>query len=83
LADCETIIHDSGILRGQVGKGMRCLQPLFQQRYPPTGIHVLDGDGQGLACAHQHHQLAAAGNGGVQQIPLEQGVVPGVDRQDD
>ena len=41
---------------------------------------IFDGHRQGLFLAHQHHQLLAAGEAGVDEIALQHGVVLGEQR---
>jgi hypothetical protein len=63
------------------GKHTRPAEPFFQERHPPPRIDPVDSDGDGLAGADQDDELSAARESGIQQIPLQQGVIPPVIRQ--
>ncbi len=45
-----------------------------------SGFIVVDADGQGFTGADQHHQAAAPGDGGVDQVALQEHVVLDQDR---
>jgi len=50
-------------------------QPLAQRSPPQANVVVADGDPDGLRRADEANQLAPAGDGGVEQVALEQLVV--------
>ena len=58
---------------------------LEAQSLPEEGIAsfrfvVLDPHGQGLSGAHYNHQLPPSGDGGVDQVPLQQYIMLGQNR---
>ena len=52
-------------------------QPLAELRPPPPARDVAHRDGDGLLLPDQHDQPLAAGDAGVEQVPLQHGVVLG------
>ena len=55
-------------------------QPLVQLRPAPPAGDVANGDGDRLLLTDQDHEAFAAGDAGVEKIPLQHGVVLGHDR---
>src|ERR1039458_6813029 len=53
---------------------MNC-QPFVLAWSPTTASHVTNGDGHRLLLADQHNQPLAACHSGVEQVPLQHGVV--------
>lgn len=62
--------------------GLQLDEPSLEQCYPPSGIHPLDGYGNGLAGPDQNNELSAPRDRGIEKVSLEQGVVLRVDRDD-
>src|ERR1700680_1254703 len=63
---------------------------IFQNCWPFTQLgpasparYVTNRDGDSLLLANKHNQLLASGNTGIEQVPLEHGVVLRHDRNDD
>src|SRR5439155_23844891 len=58
-------------------------QPFVQLRPPPSSRDAAHRDRDSFLLADKHHQLLAARDARVEQVPLEHGVVLGHHRDDD
>ena len=58
-------------------------QPVAQLRPAPAACDIAHGDGDRLLLTDQHDQPFAARHAGVQQVPLQHGVMLGQERDDD
>ncbi len=64
-----------------VHSSFRC-QPFVQLRPPASARDVADGDRDGLLLTDQNDQLLAPANAGIEQIPLQHGIMLGRYRDD-
>ena len=61
---------------------MRAREPLPELGPPPSPGDVLHGDRHRSLLADEHHQPLAARHAGVEEVPLQHGVVLGHERDD-
>ena len=70
----ESKTRESSRPRGVSRRFCRGLEAVGEGGVAATGAGGPDRDGQGLAAADQHDQAFGPGDGGVEQVALEQGV---------